>query len=127
MKVLRRIHLESPLSPGELRDRFEHAMGHSSPGFLQSNWTIATDPPFIGDMNGNSFEGTRRSQNRYAKVVGSIAGNAIDAEIGLATWRFVVAIASIVVFPVAAYLWIMIAIDLTKIEAKLRELANVAR
>lgn len=126
MITLRRIYLESPLSADELRLRFEHAMGRSSLPLL-SSWPSVSNPPFIGEMKGSSFAGTRRSLYRYAKVVGSVTGTAINAEIGLAAWRLAVAIASIIVFPIAIFLLCMIWIDVSLIEARLRELASVAR
>jgi hypothetical protein len=122
MIALSRIHIESPLSAEELRARIERSMGHTL-GLSEPMWAV-DNTPFIGEMNGLRFHAQRRSRSRYLSVDGALDESAIHATIGMPGWRMVVAIASIIAFPIAIYLWVTIAIDWIMIENKLRQLAG---
>ena len=128
MIVFRRLHLESSLSPEELRARLDAAIGLSEAHFLDPKWSGNIDTPFIGKMDGMSFKAMRRARNRFAHAHGSIHGSAVDAEIGVPRFFVgVLVLTTIVFFPIAILNFFLARNDIRQLEARLREVVSATR
>jgi hypothetical protein len=128
MIIFRRLHLESPLSPEELRARLDAAIGLSGLHVFDPKWPGDIDTPFIGKMDGMSFKGMRRSRYRYAQLRGSIQGSAVDAEIGVPELYVVGLVLTIIIFfPIAIVNFFSARNDIRQLEARLREVVSATR
>jgi hypothetical protein len=123
MITLKRLHLVSPLSAGELRAKLEAAIGRSELYALDSSWSGDIDTPFAGKVEGQSFKARRRGPGGQTMIEGSIYQNVLDVEIGMP----VVSIVPMLFIPIAIVFFFVVRYDMAQIEATFRELANAPR